>query len=187
MPTPPTTQWDWKSWVGVAIGLVSLILGSLILESRPTLSLDAPTKPEDILSTQAIISNDGALPLEDVDVAVFIRKIQGPKYSAGPTTGTRYQPPSREMNIGDKKTIRISPVSIYVGTPIVSVDVGLIVCYRPDFVPAWMWMWFGKPKVFRFDSARFADGTSKLRQQPDDGKLLSEYERFAGVKACAPN
>jgi hypothetical protein len=130
-----------------------------------------------------VISNDGSLALEDVNVAVYIRNIQGPRYGINKMAGTKYQPPTREIDIGDKKTIELFPVSVGVGSPIVHVDIGLIVCYRPEFVPEWLW--FGMPKVFRFDSALQSDGTTRLRQQPDDGKILSEYERFIGTKACS--
>ena len=157
-----------------------------MLKSRPTISLEPSPDPDDILSTQVTISNDGALSLENVDVVVWIRNIRGPKGAVRRGAGTKYQPPSREMDIGDRKTITLSPMRADVGNPVFEADIGLIICYRPAYVPRWLW--FGRPKVFRFDSINQAGGNSRLRQQPDDGIILPEYERFVGTPACSkPN
>jgi hypothetical protein len=179
-------EFDWVGRIGFAATILGLLIGALVLVARPTISLEAPIDPDDILSTQVAISNDGALPLEDVDVAVWIRKIRGPKSTSIRMAGTKYQPPSREMGIGDRKTITLSPISADVGNPVFEADIGLIICYRPAYVP--QWLWFGKPKVFRFDSINKTDGSTRLRQQPDDGKILPEYERLIGTEACSdPN
>ena len=179
---PSGSKWDRKFWVGIAVGIVSIILGALVLKQRLTITLESPTDPSNIMSTQIIISNDGILALEDVDVAIFIRNIQGPKYGASRISGTRYQPPARQMNVGDKRTVRLAPWRVGVGQPIQNVDIGVMVCYRPEILPKWLWA--GNPKVFRIDSVLQSNGEVRLRQQPDDGNILAEYEMAIGSKAC---
>ena len=178
----PGKKWD---YVGVAIGLAGLILGAIVLESRPTASLEAATDPRNIFSTQIVISNDGAIPLEDVDVGVFIR---GVRYLDGSVmqraSGTRYQPPSNYLGIGQKKTIKLAPFNIVSSSPVTDADIGLIVCYRPILIPDWLW--WGDPRVFRFDSVVQSDETARLRQQPDDGKLLAEYADMLAENGKTP-
>jgi hypothetical protein len=159
--------------LGLLLTAGGLILGLLMLVSRPTVSLDPPTDANDILSTQIVISNEGVLPLEDVDVGVFIRSINS---RLGPVLadilGSRYQPPSKEILPGQKKTVRITPFRL-TSAPIVSADIGLVVCYKPIIIPKWAW--WGDPKVFRFDAVQQADGTARLRQQPADNSILADY------------
>jgi hypothetical protein len=169
------------SVIGLLIGTAGTMITTLTLRSEPTITLGPPINPVNILSTQVEISNDGALSLADVDIAIYIRRIQGPKYAVTAMAGNRYQPPSRRMQVGEKKTIRLGP-TVNVGLPIRSVDMSLIVCYRPDVIPGWIWR--GGPKVVLLDSVLQADGATRLRQQPDDGKILAEFEQFTGTKAC---
>ncbi|HWE52871.1 MAG TPA: hypothetical protein VG273_23960 [Bryobacteraceae bacterium] len=170
---------------GIVLTVLGLILGGLVLESRPTIALGTPSDPKNILTTEVVVSNDGALALEDVDIAVFIRSLTWPTNNRiDGDIGTTYQPPSREMAIGDRKTIQLAPFLTLSSAIFTSADIGLLVCYRPIFVPSWIWPIH--PRVFRFDSITQSDGYTRLRQQPDDGKLLKEYAQLLAQKGQKP-
>src|SRR5580765_91252 len=66
------SNWDWKTWAGLVLGVAGLILGALILLPQVSVSLDTPTDRGGSFSTPFIISNDSLLPLANVTVQSYI-------------------------------------------------------------------------------------------------------------------
>jgi hypothetical protein len=168
-PTPSKPRFDWKVWAGIAIGILGLILGALGLRARPTVSLESPLDPKDILTTPFVISNDGMLDLENIEVQTFLIQIQYQNlWLERKSIGLKYFPPSKTLGIGERETVPLARL-IKPTYPVITADVALIVTFTPQFLP-----FMRKTKVFRFITIRQPDGLLRLEQEPASD-ALEEY------------
>jgi len=169
------TKWDWKSWLGIGLAILGLVLGALGLQVKPTVSLEPPTSQEDILTTPVEISNDGIfLAMKNVEVSTFLVKVG---YSSGNLTmediGVGYTPPGETLEAGDRQTVsfhRLLPAPKD-GSFVIKADIALVVSFTPEYLPFWK-----RTKVFRFIAV--PEGKNRLRFQPQPASnVLQEYEK----------
>lgn len=152
------------------------MLATMTLRARPTLSLEEPLNPLDILTTPVVISNDGMLPLNNVDVATFIIDVRylggGEQYHS---IGVNYVPPSRELDIGEKRTV---PFREFVNKlyPPIFADVLMVVSFNRKYIP-----FSETSRAFRFVTQTQADGKLRFEQQPAGGDIIDEYERELAI------
>jgi len=163
---------DWKFWVGLGIAVLGLILTAIGLRARPTVSLESPLNSNDVFATPFVISNDGILDLENVEVASFLiqARYENGGVAAG-IMGINYIPPSAILQPGERETVPFRHFLKIDARPI-DADMALIVTFTPQFLP-----FFKKTKAFRFVTARQANGTLRLQQEPENG-ALQQYEQL---------
>jgi hypothetical protein len=161
-------RWDWKYWVAFGVAIIALIG----LRARPTVSLEPPLDPGNVLSTPVVISNDGILALGDVDIATFVSQVN---YTSGSVeTGSvavGYSPPNRTLETGEKETVAFRHFLDMTNAYVSYADVSLIVFFRPAYLP-----FISRKHSFRFKTVLQSDGTLRFQQQPP-GNVLEEYER----------
>jgi hypothetical protein len=149
---------------GLAIGLLSLVitaLGLVAFRARPTVSLEAPLDPDNVLTTPVTISNEGVLYLADVRVVCFTRVIEDSRSNfAVNNIGKDYVPPAGTLEDGEKETVPLLAL-VASTSPITSADVALIVSFEPGYMPFWT-----KRRAFRFKSVRQKDGLLRFEEQP---------------------
>jgi|GEM_PF-5623146 len=138
------------------------------------MSLEAPLDPDDVLSTPFVLSNDGALSLEDVNGAMMMKGFQDSRHNTIglATTDWNLMPISHEIKPGEKRTVP-APFNKLVKTnsPVVAGDYAILVSFKPAYLPFWT-----KHRGFRFTIARQSDGRSRFEQQPSEG-VEDEYEK----------
>jgi hypothetical protein len=171
-PTHEKWKWDWKYWLALAIGIIGLILGAITLQARPTVSLEAPLDPRNVLSTPFVISNDGMLALENVEVASFLIRVAdiNGNLQMG-NIGGGYVPPSALLEAGERETV---PFKHFLSSdaPIIEADVALVVTFSPQFLAI-----IKETRVFRFVAVRQANGLLRLVQEPAND-ALQQYRKI---------
>jgi hypothetical protein len=169
--------------LGLLIGVAGLILGALVLLSRPTVSLGSTVDPDNPLTTEAIISNDGQLDLEDVSIENYAPTLN---YQSGLTftdfSGRKWD--ITRLPVGQRETVPLSSLIGGSPTPISEADIYMFLCYRPWVVPKFTW--FGSPKAFRFRSKVFKDGKVRFEQQPAEPNILAKYTAHLASHGYAP-
>ena len=153
-----------------------------MLESRATVSLGSPVDPDNPLTTETVISNEGVLTLKDVAVESympFATYVNGPRYREISLRNWELS----TLEPGQRETVALS--RIIQGQPgeLQDADLGLILCYRPWIVPSFLW--FGSPKVFRFRAQHIKDGSVRFQQQPA-GDIFEKYTAHAERQGFAP-
>ena len=169
-------KWDWKYWLATVLAVAGLILGAITLQARPTISLESPLDPNDVFSTPIIISNDGMLALNTVNVQSFFTYIN---YEGKQSTrvqhyeiGGGFSPPDQTLEIGEKETVNLQ---YFLGSRSrQQSDIGLVVFFKSPCIPIL------RHRVFRFSTVAQKDGTLRLQQQPS-GNIYSEYEQAVKV------
>jgi hypothetical protein len=169
---PSRWTWDWKYSLATALAIAGLILGAISLQARPTVSLEAPLDPADVLTTPFVISNDGMLSLNSVNVESYFSRIgygDPPNGADRYSIGRGFSPRNQTLEIGEKETVRVGHF-MYTNTPPVTyADIAWIVYFRSPFIPIL------RHRVFRFVTVRQKDGTLRLQEQAA-GNILNEYE-----------
>ena len=161
--------------VGLAIGLLSLILGAigliLGLQAGLTVSLQPPLDPDDVLTAQFEITNNGLLDLKDVRIRAFEIRVEDTNRNLRERgIGAGYTPPAETLMPGESKTV---PFKTFISTdaPLAYADIAIIAFFRPAYMPFWQ-----KRRAFRFVTIRQAGGSLRLQKQPA-ADALAQYDR----------
>jgi hypothetical protein len=169
---PRKRPWDWKFWSGIVIAVLALILTALGLRAaRPEVSLQPPLDPDNVMTTRFVISNQGMLSLEDVNVASFLKNFRDANNNTIGIGSSDYTYAAGELQPGEGKTLPFAPF-IKTSTPVVHGDLSLIVSFSPSYLPFWK-----KTKGFKFSVVQQSDGRSRLEQQPSEG-VEDEYQNM---------
>jgi hypothetical protein len=172
----PSPGWDWKFGAGIVLAIAGLILGALGLQARPTVSLDQPLDPRDIFSSPFVISNDGALGLNDVDVYSYVVRAVDVNGNVNQNQAVdHYAPPAKRLDAGEKRTVPFRSVA-HDPNPLVSADVALIVDFTPSYLPFW-----NKERAYRFTTVVQANGRPRFVPQPA-GDVLEKFRNLMKQK-----
>jgi hypothetical protein len=165
-------KFDWKYWVATGLALLGLLLGAISLRARPTVALESPLDSRNVLSTPIVISNDGMMALRDVEVASFVIQAgyQNHDLEMG-SIGSSYTPPGAALESGERETVLFEHF-FREDRPIIQADIALIVTFSPEFLP-----FFRRTRVFRFSTARQANGTLSLEHIP----AADAFEKYRKV------
>jgi hypothetical protein len=173
-PTPKPQiskwKWDWKYWLALVL---SLLIGALGLRAIPTVSLETPLNPDDVLSTPIVISNDGLLALTNVNVATYVVQEQwGLNAAAHDTFGAGYYPPNQRLEPGEAETVPFRTlVSAGEGvSKLTCADVALIVSFQVEYIP-----FIRRIRPFRFKTMGQKDGTLRFQKQPP-GDVANRFQ-----------
>jgi hypothetical protein len=140
-----------------------------IIAVAPTVSLEPPIDPANVLTTRFVFANDGPFTLKDVHIELFNRVIG---YADGGTEariGRGFIPPARMLNVGQKETVPYAQFGFSAERPITSADIALIAFFTPKYIPFWH-----RSIPYRFTTVRQKDGLLRLEHQPEDD-VLQEY------------
>jgi len=166
---------DWKSLVGIAVGVLSIIIGipSLIalMEAKPIALLESPLDLHDVLTTPFEIRNEGEVSLHDVRVAVMLTKIE---YFSGDLESsdiTEWTPVAGEIKPQETETIP-SPFKHLTkhSSPILAGDVAIVILFRPSF------SLFTYKRGFKFSILQQADGQRRFVPRPAED-VVDRYLR----------
>jgi hypothetical protein len=162
-------------FVGTALGVLGLILGSIalipIMRAKPTVSLEPPLDPGNVFSTPFEIRNSGEVSLHNIRAAVLMKGFR----DAGNMTidmgssGWRILSTPDTLDPNDSVTVAPFDHTIRTVFPIVAGDYAVVLLYRPSFFP------FTRMRGFRFTVVQQADGHSRLVPQPE-ADVVTEYE-----------
>lgn len=164
---------EWLAFSPATVGiLLTILLGIptlLGLRAHPTVSLDVPLNPHNVLSTPVIISNDGLLDLDVIELSSYIVLAE---YTHGIS---EYDDLSRtiqfsKIEIGEKETVAFSTLVGH--TSIKDADIALIVSFHPQYMPFWR-----KTRAFRFHTALDSEGNLRFEPIPS-GDVLKRYARL---------
>lgn len=170
---------DWKFWLGFALGILGLLgIGSLVeILRRPTVTLESPLNPADLMSTRLVIHNDswsGFSGLRVTAMATDVKSTFGTLGSAYTGWDSVVIPP--DLDAGEEQTIAYPFRGIHFGGTLLSGNFGLIVSYRIKYLPYWE-----RRRGFLFTVAVQADGHSRFEQQPGD-EIEREYKSYEDAK-----
>lgn len=158
--------------LGLILGAVGLLLTAAEFQARPTVSLESPLDPTNVLTTPIVISNEGLLSITDVNVATYIieadYKDQGIEIGS---LGVRYAPPNQRLEPGERETAPFQQMVFSAQSPMISGDVALIVSFMPQYMP-----FIHRIRPFRFRTVKQADGNLRFEQQPPQD-VVRQYER----------
>jgi hypothetical protein len=178
-------SWDWKYWLAFAIGALALALGILETKARPSVSLESPLDPANVMSTQFILENDTWFDFVDMKAAAIIKNLDTTFGHVGTiASGWNTLPIAPELKAGDKRTIPYPLQGVSFGGTVTSGDFGLIISYRPRWWPFWE-----RRRGFLFTIGVQADGHSRFQQQPGEGieREYQEYEENKAQRIFPPN
>jgi hypothetical protein len=171
-----TNHLDWKFWTATALGSLGLLIGIpalwLTIADRPTVSLGRQPDPNDPMSTQIIMTNDGVLPILNVSFDVFIKRAVTAHGLArfNDLRGPNYEVPSGILEPGEPKTTEMAKV--FTSSDYRELDAALIAHFTPEWAPFWHRM-----RAFRFTIVRHTDGTAELQQIPAEA-IEGDYRRL---------
>jgi hypothetical protein len=169
-PVVGKKKFDWVAWLALFLAIIGLPPTIASWSSKPSVSLEAPLDPRDVLSTPVVLSNDGLMAIHNVQVATFIIKAA---YDNGmveiENTGAGYVPPNETLDHASKQVVPFKSLVNQRNARIIYADVALVVSYTPDFFPFWK-----KTRAFRFLSVWQADGLLRLEEQPES-EALNKY------------
>lgn len=130
------------------------------MQARPTVSLDPPLDPADVLTSMIVISNDGILDLNNVGLQVVFKEMRWGNGSRAINNLGNFvylNPPILEP--GEHKTERLGV--FFAGGGLVYADIGVRVTFRPQYIPFW-----SKHRLFHFKTVKQADGNVRFVQEP---------------------
>lgn len=131
-----------------------------------------------MFTTPVVISNDGMIALNQVDVETFVVKLV---FDTGnvekQTLRARYVPPNGVLEAGARETVPLEHILYVPGSRVTLCDVALIVTFNNPYP-------FGRgTRVFRFSGIPQADGNLRLVQQPAEDVL----EMYRQLKKTLPD
>jgi hypothetical protein len=159
-------KYPWWKWLLGTLGLISSIVsiaGVLALIPRLSLVVSDSLEPRFPMKTVFSISNDGLLPVHDIDVACGIDKlaIEGGGGISGigfefPDSRASILSPSQQMSLPCDRVVGLGrPVNTKIAKMTITVD------YRPDFV------WWHRHIEFPVEASQKNDGTWMWRRLPN--------------------
>ena len=146
--------------LGLATGYLSLI-------PRLSVSQDHPLNVNDPFSTPFILSNDGPLGINALELSCLIIDAKG-KGAEIQNINMSMGLAIKRMEPGERATIPCTPAPASLGVPLESGDAAVIVTFRPDFV------FWKKLRAFRFTTLLSSDGHLYWYPQPATGPATME-------------
>lgn len=159
----------WSAIGIVAVGF-GIYVGYVQLSPRISVSASAALNPSDPFSTPFVISNDGYLPIRDVEFLCRLTdvnarppginlsfeniSVQGPDQFLGDKNQQ-----TRDIAAGGHATTKCNLSPLFPVMPIENADISITVIFRPAFFRS------QKAKYFRFVTARGSDGQLRWIQQ----------------------
>lgn len=125
----------WKLFVGVSV-ILGIIVSLLSLAPNISVSTSQSLDPKDPLSTPFIITNNGPLPIHNVEILFGINKMTTPPpmNQTISTLSLGYaKPPIPVLKAHETMTFWCPPVFKFSRDPINFADISVLVSYRPDF------------------------------------------------------
>lgn len=173
---PKKTAWDWKWWTGTALAVLALLLS---MTWRPDVSMEPPLDPDNVLSTQFVIENGTWFGFTGMKAAAMSKNIKTTFGSVGSMlSGWDTLPIPSELPAGEKRTIPYPFRSIQLGGTVLAGDFGLIISYRPKYLPFWE-----RRRGFLFTIGVQSDKRSRFQRQPGQ-EIEKEYEEYEKSQAA---
>jgi hypothetical protein len=169
---------DWKFWIGLLVAVVALWLS---VEDRPTVSVGSPIDPDNLLSAQVTLVNDGVLSITDVSFTIFLKNAYVNGLRTWDNVEGDYEPPTKILRPGEPVTTNFGEIinskSAYLNVgvrkynkiPYRDLDIALVAQFRPIWAPFWH-----RTRVFRFKSKLTSQGIT-LGQVPAEN-IESDYD-----------
>jgi len=156
--------WEWKYWLELLVGVLGVLLTIATMKAQPSMSLEPPLDPRNVMSTQFVVDNDTWFDFESMQVAaistdITTTLIHADEVSSGWTT----LPIPKELKSGDRETIPHPLRATEFGGRVLSGKFGLVISYRPKWLP-----FLERRKGFLFTIGVQADGNSRFQQQPGE-------------------
>jgi hypothetical protein len=170
--------WNWEWWIPLLISVLGAFLTIVGIiattRARPTVSLEPPLDPDNVNSTQFVIVNDTWFDFRDMKAAGIMKNYKTSFIQEGGvmTTGWDTIPIPPDLNADERSTIPSPLRSIGLGGTIFSGEFGLIISYRPKWLPFWE-----RRRAFRFTIALQSDGRNRFEQQPGAEEIEKEYDK----------
>ena len=169
---------DWKFWLPFMLGLLAL---KPLLEP-PTISLQPPLNPKNLMSTHFVIHNGSWCDYSDLKVTAMAKNIKTSFVSADDMeVGWDSVPVPRDLSGGEDMTIPYPFRSIGFGGTLLSGDFGLIVSYRLKRFP-----FIERRTGFHLTVAVQADGNSRFEIQPGGDEMEKEYREYEKQQSLRP-
>lgn len=161
---------------GLLIGILGLLAAGISLRARPTLALEPPTDPDDVLSTRVVISNAGLLSLNNVVAHFWVRNV---KYAGNTSETDTLHSSDEPMTLlpDEPKTVGVGEF-VKFSNPILSADVVVAIYYDSPVLIFWR-----RHRLFRLVSVPTKDGKVRLEKQTVPEEMERAFdEKVAGVK-----
>jgi hypothetical protein len=152
--------------LGIGLGIAGTTLTALQFRAKPTVSLESPLDPKNILTAQFVISNEGQLAINGVNARFIVLSLQDRnrnRLNTGPMQPRPLPLPNQALESGDRMTVGFPSNLARFGVPIVNFDLVVVVQFTPAYAP-----WWHKNRPFRLTGILHADDTIRLQQQPID-------------------
>jgi hypothetical protein len=144
------------TWSGFSLGVVT---GYLALIPKVTVTETEPLNPADIFTSHFIISNDGPLEINSVDVSCDIRQVdfEGDfRYKNSMITSNQLQ--KTTMFVGERGTV-VCPLGV-ASSRVKTADIDIVLQFRPDFT------WWRVMRILHFVTVINSKGNLHWVPQP---------------------
>lgn len=155
------TKRGWQIFGGIAliVGFVALFYPKISVYASSSLD------PQSALLTPFVISNDGNIPINDVQYRLGVQEIRftnGQKMIGQPNFTSSFSGPGNSVAkiSPDEKFTILSPLQFNPSGIVAFADIAVIIDFNPAFLP------FKMHKVFRFITSTGADGKLYWYAQP---------------------
>jgi hypothetical protein len=149
------------TWSGFSLGVVT---GYLALIPKVTVTETEPLNPANIFTSHFIISNDGPLGINSVDVSCDIRQAEfegNARYKNNMITSNQLQ--KTTMFVGERATVvcPLNPGIFGLGnSPVKRADIDIVLQFRPDFT------WWRVMRILHFVTVIDSKGNLHWVPQP---------------------
>ena len=146
------------TWLGFSLGVVT---GYLALVPKVTVVETDPLNPEDIFTSQFIISNDGPLGINSIDISCNIGNVAFERdIHIGQTRLSSTEAYKTKMFVGERGAMPCPLTSVInLDASVRSADIYMVLKFRPDYT------WWHIVRIFRFIT--IMDSKGKLHWLPE--------------------
>lgn len=141
-----------------ALGLLGAVAGVLTLIPRLSVDVSGSLRSHDPMGTVFALSNDGLLPVHDINVVCGIESLRDT--GGNGITGIGMVLPGSHSDILSPANKMTLPCAHAVEMTLVTAKITIVVTYRPDFV------WWHRTAEYPMDAERADDGTWVWKRLP---------------------
>ncbi len=168
------TAVDLKFWAGTVLAEAGLLIGIfalwLTIKDRPTVSLGPPSDPNNLLSAEVTIVNNGVLAIQNVSFDVYLKRVEMGNTVIEDSIAKPYRVPTGILRPGEPLDTPFDQI-VEGGFTYHSLDVALIAHFTPVWAPFW-----NRTRAFRFITKRRPNGSNVLEQAPAEN-IEDDYQR----------